>query len=40
MHLNGQKMTDMGWTMPVGFDESIRRTVLWTLKHPQWLDEL
>ncbi len=38
--LDGQKMTDMGWTMPVGFDESIRRTVLWTLKHPQWLDEL
>lgn len=38
--LDGAKMEKMGWKMPVGFDESIRRTVSWTLQNPKWLEEL
>jgi dTDP-glucose 4,6-dehydratase len=38
--LDGSKMSSMGWVLPVGFDESIRRTVLWTLEHQKWLTEL
>ena len=38
--LDGTKMEEMGWKMPVGFDEAIRRTILWTLKNNKWLEEL
>lgn len=36
--LDGSKIASLGWTAPVGFDEALRRTVEWTLKHPEWLD--
>jgi dTDP-glucose 4,6-dehydratase len=26
-----------GWTPPVSFDESLERTIAWTLDHPEWL---
>jgi dTDP-glucose 4,6-dehydratase len=26
-----------GWRPPISFDESLRRTVRWTLAHPEWL---
>lgn len=35
--LDGKKITDTGWTLPIPLEESIRRTVDWTLKHPEWL---
>lgn len=35
--LDGEKMAQMGWKLPVNFEESLRRTVLWTMKHPEWL---
>lgn len=38
--LDGSKMSEMGWKLPVGFDESIRRTILWTVEHKRWLEEL
>ena len=38
--LDGDKMRAMGWVLPVGFEESIRRTVAWTLAHPKWLEEI
>ena len=38
--LDGKKMEDMGWKMPVGFKEALERTVRWTLNNPQWLEEL
>jgi dTDP-glucose 4,6-dehydratase len=38
--LDGSKMESMGWKMPIGFDESIRKTILWTLKNTKWLEEL
>lgn len=36
--LDGSRLLDAGWEPPVGFDESLRRTVQWTLKHPEWLE--
>jgi dTDP-glucose 4,6-dehydratase len=38
--LDGSKMAKMGWKMPVGFDESIKRTILWTIQNEKWLDEI
>lgn len=35
--LDGKKMAGLGWTAPVEFEESLRKTVLWTLEHPAWL---
>lgn len=35
--LDGAKMGDIGWKPPVPLDESIERTVAWTLAHPEWL---
>lgn len=38
--LDGSKMYELGWKMPVGFDTALERTVLWTLQNPKWLQEL
>lgn len=36
--LDGKKIArDFLWTMPVPFEESLRKTVEWTVKHPEWL---
>lgn len=35
--LDGEKMRSMGWELPVDFEESLRRTVEWFIKHPNWL---
>lgn len=35
--LDGNKMADTGWSLPIPLEESIRRTVEWTMKHPEWL---
>ena len=39
-HLSGEKMESMGWKLPVGFEESLRKTVEWTVDNPEWLEEL
>lgn len=36
--LDGHKLTDMGWKPSVGFDESLEKTVKWTVKHSEWLN--
>ena len=38
--LDGNKMFNMGWKLPVNFEDSIKKTVLWTLKNKEWLEEL
>ena len=38
--LSGEKMESMGWRLPVGFEESLRKTVEWTVDNPEWLEEL
>ncbi len=36
--LSGQKMAQMGWMPPVDLEDSIKKTVAWTLDHKKWLD--
>lgn len=35
--LDGTKLAETGWKAPVPFEESLRRTVRWTLDNPGWL---
>lgn len=35
--LDGSKMEKMGWKLPVNFEESLTKTIKWTLDHPEWL---
>ena len=35
--LDGQKIADAGWKAPLSLEESLERTVKWTLSHPEWL---
>jgi dTDP-glucose 4,6-dehydratase len=37
--LDGQKLFDMGWHLPLNFDESLRKTVEWTLNNKKWLEQ-
>lgn len=37
--LDGSKLAKMGWKPPVGFEESLRKIVNWTLKNQEWLEE-
>ena len=30
----------MGWKLPINFEDSLRKTVLWTLDNKEWLEEL
>ncbi len=36
--LDGTKMQEMGWKLPVNFEDSLTKTIKWTLKHPEWLE--
>lgn len=35
--LDGRKIASIGWTAPIPLETSIKSTVDWTLKHPEWL---
>lgn len=35
--LNGEKMFGMGWEFPKSFEESLEKTVKWTLENQEWL---
>jgi dTDP-glucose 4,6-dehydratase len=35
--LDGTKMQKMGWVPPYSLDESLERTVKWTLQHVEWM---
>ena len=36
--LEGSKLRDMGWNQPVTFENSLKKTVLWSKDHSEWLD--
>ncbi|KAK3276643.1 hypothetical protein CYMTET_15302 [Cymbomonas tetramitiformis] len=36
--LSGDKMDKMGWVCPLNFEESLRKTILWSRDNPRWLD--
>jgi dTDP-glucose 4,6-dehydratase len=38
--LDGNKMFDMGWRLPVNFEDSLKKTIQWTIKNKEWLEEL
>jgi dTDP-glucose 4,6-dehydratase len=35
--MSGKKLAELGWVAPVSFEDSIKNTVEWTLKHPEWI---
>lgn len=35
--LNPSKLRNLGWDLPVPFEESLENTVRWTIAHPEWL---
>lgn len=37
--LDGTKLHDLGWVPPIDFDKSLKKTVEWYLRNPQWLEE-
>ena len=37
--LDGSKLASMGWKPPVGFDQSLEKTIRWFLDHPKWLED-
>lgn len=36
--LDGSRLAALGWRAPLPLEESLERTVDWTLVHPEWLD--
>jgi len=37
--LDGTKLRDMGWELPLTFEESLRKCIQWTINNPTWLDK-
>lgn len=35
--LDGSKMQNLGWQLPIPFEESLKRTVEWSIEHKEWL---
>lgn len=35
--LDGTKLKEAGWVAPVGFEESLKKSIEWTLNNKQWL---
>ena len=38
LRFDGKKMESMGWTLPLGFEESLRKTIEWTMENQRWLN--
>jgi len=36
--LDGEKMKSIGWTHPIAFEESLEKTIKWTLENDKWLN--
>jgi dTDP-glucose 4,6-dehydratase len=35
--LNGEKLEALGWRAPMKFEDTVKSTVEWTLKHKEWI---
>lgn len=35
--LDGTKLKDLGWTPPFSIEQSMKKTIEWTLAHPKWI---
>lgn len=38
--LDGNKMKEIGWIMPVNFEDSMKKTITWTLENIEWLKSI
>lgn len=36
--LDGTKLKNLGWESPVNFEDSLKETIEWQKKHPEWLE--
>lgn len=36
--LDGSKLTELGWSPPVSFEDSMKATIDWQANHPEWMD--
>lgn len=36
--LDGTKMKELGWSIPMKVEDSLEKTIKWSLKNPKWLD--
>jgi dTDP-glucose 4,6-dehydratase len=36
--LDGSKMAEMGWSLPLSFEQSLEKTIRWYLGNPRWLE--
>jgi dTDP-glucose 4,6-dehydratase len=37
--LDGSKMKDLGWELDSSFEDSLNRTIEWTLNNPEWMKD-
>ena len=37
--LDGSKLFNLGFNLPLTFEESLKKTVQWTLNNSRWLEE-
>ena len=37
--LSGEKMAELGWKIPVNFEDSLKATIEWTVANPEWLED-
>ena len=37
--LDGTKLFEMGFKLPLNFEESLKKTVEWTIENPKWLHD-
>lgn len=37
--LDGSKLEQLGWKPPIGFNDSLKKVVLWTVQNQEWLNE-
>ena len=38
--LDGNKMYEMGWVLPIDFKKSLENMINWTLTNKEWLEEI
>jgi dTDP-glucose 4,6-dehydratase len=36
--LDGSKMRDLGWRLPVSFEESLEKTIIWAVNNSEWVE--